>query len=92
MGGLARKAPRLAILLVVMGLANVALPLTNAFVGEFMMFNGLFHYNWVVAAAAGISIILAAVYTLRMIEKYCMVHLPTSTNPSQTYPPMLPGH
>jgi NADH-quinone oxidoreductase subunit M len=69
MGGLARKAPRLAILLVVMGLANVALPLTNAFVGEFMMFNGLFHYNWVVAAAAGISIILAAVYTLRMIEK-----------------------
>ena len=69
MGGLARKAPRLAILLVVMGLANVALPLTNAFVGEFMMFNGLFHFNWVVAAAAGISIILAAVYTLRMIEK-----------------------
>jgi NADH-quinone oxidoreductase subunit M len=33
------------------------------------MFNGLFHFNWVVAAAAGISIILAAVYTLRMIEK-----------------------
>jgi NADH-quinone oxidoreductase subunit M len=52
-----------------MGLANVALPLTNAFVGEFMMFNGLFRYNWVMAATAGISIILAAVYTLRMIEK-----------------------
>jgi NADH-quinone oxidoreductase subunit M len=69
MGGLARQAPHLAILLVIMGLANVALPLTNAFIGEFMMFNGLFSYNWVMAATAGISIILAAVYTLRMIEK-----------------------
>lgn len=69
LGGLAQQAPRLAILLVIMGLANVALPLTNAFVGEFMMFNGLFRYNWVMAATAGISIILAAVYTLRMIEK-----------------------
>jgi NADH-quinone oxidoreductase subunit M len=69
MGGLARQAPHLAILLVIMGLANVALPLTNAFIGEFMMFNGLFSYNWVLAATAGISIILAAVYTLRMIEK-----------------------
>jgi NADH-quinone oxidoreductase subunit M len=69
MGGLAQKAPTLAILLVIMGLANVALPLTNSFIGEFMMFNGLFRYNMVWAAVAGISIILAAVYTLRMIQK-----------------------
>lgn len=69
MGGLAQKAPVLAILLVVMGLANVALPLTNSFIGEFMMFNGLFQYNMIWAAVAGISIILAAVYTLRMIQQ-----------------------
>jgi NADH-quinone oxidoreductase subunit M len=69
LGGLAQKAPALAILLVVMCLANIALPLTNAFVGEFLMFNGLFQYNGWMAAAAGISIILAAVYTLNMIQK-----------------------
>ncbi len=69
LGGLAQKAPALAILLVLMSLANIALPLTNAFVGEFLMFNGLFQYNIWMAAAAGISIILAAVYTLNMIQK-----------------------
>jgi NADH-quinone oxidoreductase subunit M len=69
LGGLAQKAPVLTILLVVMALANIALPLTNAFVGEFMMFNGLFRYSIWMAAISGISIILAAVYTLNMIQK-----------------------
>ena len=69
LGGLAQKAPTLAILLVVMALANIALPLTNAFIGEFLMFNGLFQYNMVIAAVAGVSIILAAVYTLNMIQR-----------------------
>lgn len=69
LGGLAQKAPTLAILLVVMAFANIALPLTNAFIGEFMMFNGLFSYNIWITAIAGISIILAAVYTLNMVQK-----------------------
>jgi len=69
LGGLAQKAPALAIMLVVMAFANIALPLTNAFVGEFLMFNGLFSYNIWIAAIAGISIILAAVYTLNMVQK-----------------------
>ena len=69
LGGMAQKAPGLAILLVIMALANIALPLTNAFIGEFLMFNGLFQYNMVITAVAGVSIILAAVYTLNMIQK-----------------------
>lgn len=69
LGGLAQKAPAMAILLVVMAFANIALPLTNAFVGEFLMFNGLFRYNIWIAAIACISIILAAVYTLNMVQK-----------------------
>jgi NADH-quinone oxidoreductase subunit M len=68
LGGLAQKAPALTVLLVVIALANVALPLTNAFVGEFLMFSGLFRFNVWYAAAAGISIILSAVYTLNMIR------------------------
>jgi NADH-quinone oxidoreductase subunit M len=73
LGGLAQKAPGLAALLVIVALGNVALPLTNGFVGEFLMFNGIWNsltrYNIVFAATAGISIILSAVYTLNMIQK-----------------------
>lgn len=69
LGGLAQQAPWMAALLVVVALANIALPLTNAFVGEFLMFSGLFQYNPWLALLAGLSIILAAVYTLVMIQK-----------------------
>jgi NADH-quinone oxidoreductase subunit M len=74
LGGLAQKDPPLAILLVIIALANIALPLTNGFVGEFMMFNGVFSsgvtkYGVLDTAVAGICIILSAVYTLNMIKK-----------------------
>lgn len=69
LGGIAQKAPALAILLVIVALANVALPLTNAFVGEFLMFSGLYQFNIWYTVVAGISIILAAIYTLNMIQK-----------------------
>lgn len=68
LSGIANKAPGLTIALVVIAFANIALPLTNAFVGEFMMFSGLFRYSIWYAAIAGLSIILAAVYTLNMIQ------------------------
>jgi len=45
LGGIAQKAPALAILFVVIALANIALPLTNAFIGEFLMLNGVFSSN-----------------------------------------------
>ncbi|MEJ7589610.1 MAG: NADH-quinone oxidoreductase subunit M [Ferruginibacter sp.] len=70
LGGVAHQAPVLTILLVVIAFANIALPLTNAFVGEFMMFGGLFKFNIWYAAVAGLSIILAAVYTLNMVQGF----------------------
>ncbi|HLL41982.1 MAG TPA: proton-conducting transporter membrane subunit, partial [Segetibacter sp.] len=69
LGGLAQKAPALAILFVIMAFANIALPLTNSFVGEFLMFNSVFHHSKILGAVAAISIILAAVYTLWMVQK-----------------------
>ena len=74
LGGLAQKAPAMAILFVVVALANIALPLTNAFVGEFMMFTGIFtspvsEYEMITVPAAGITIILGAIYTLSMVQK-----------------------
>ena len=74
LGGLAQKAPAMALLFVVVALANIALPLTNAFVGEFMMFTGIFtspvsNYEMITVPAAGLTIIIGAVYTLRMVQK-----------------------
>jgi NADH-quinone oxidoreductase subunit M len=69
LGGVAQKAPVLTTLLVVIALANIALPLTNGFVGEFMMFAGLFKFSKWYTLFAGVSIILAAVYTLSMVQK-----------------------
>ncbi|PZP41447.1 MAG: hypothetical protein DI598_18210 [Pseudopedobacter saltans] len=69
LGGLAQKSPTLAIFFCILVFANVALPLTNAFVGEFLMFLGIFKYNVWMAVFAGISIILSAVYSLWMMQK-----------------------
>jgi NADH-quinone oxidoreductase subunit M len=69
MGGLAKQNPTLGILLVGFAFANIALPLTNAFIGEFLMFNSLFQFKPWIAAAAGVSVVLAAIYTLNMVQK-----------------------
>jgi len=62
----------LTIFFVIIALANIALPLTNAFVGEFLLFNGLLstpsNYYWILASVGGLGIILSAVYTLQMIR------------------------
>ena len=80
LGGIAHKAPVLTIMLLVIVLANIALPLTNAFAGEFMMFSGLFSFNVWFTAIAGLSIILAALYMLHMVQKvfYGEVNLVTA--------------
>lgn len=73
LGGMATAAPKMAIALVIVSLANIALPLTNGFVGEFMLFNGLFQsaseYHITFMVVAGLGIILGAVYTLNMIQR-----------------------
>jgi len=72
LGGMASIAPQMAIALVIISLANIALPLTNGFVGEFMLFNGLFGGDTnhiILMVIAGLGIILGAVYTLNMIQK-----------------------
>lgn len=72
LGGIAQHSPLLTIFFLVIALANIALPVTNAFVGEFLMFNGILatksNFYWVFALVAGLGIILSAVYTLNMIR------------------------
>lgn len=74
LGGIAQKAPVMAIFFVIIAFANIALPLTNGFIGEFLMFNGILNstvtkYGVLLTVLAGTGIILGAVYTLGMIRK-----------------------
>jgi NADH-quinone oxidoreductase subunit M len=73
MGGMASTAPKMAVALVIISLANIALPLTNGFIGEFMLFTGIFQggsaYHITFMVVAGLGIILGAVYTLNMVQK-----------------------
>jgi NADH-quinone oxidoreductase subunit M len=73
LGGMAISAPKMAIAFVIISFANIGLPLTNGFVGEFMLFNGLFQspspYHITYMVLAGLGVILGAVYTLNMVQK-----------------------
>jgi NADH-quinone oxidoreductase subunit M len=73
LGGMANGAPWMSIALLVIAFANIALPLTNGFIGEFMLFNGIFQsasqYHIVFMAVAGLGVILGAVYTLTMVQR-----------------------
>lgn len=83
MGGIAKIASGFTIALVLISLANIALPLTNGFVGEFIMFNGLFQtesaYHIGFTVFAGLGVILSAVYTLRMIQRVALGSLNSLT-------------
>jgi NADH-quinone oxidoreductase subunit M len=50
-------------------LGSVALPLTNGFIGEFLLLKSVFDHQMTLGIIAGITIILGAVYTLRLIQK-----------------------
>ena len=69
LGGIASAAPRFATIFLIIVLANVALPFTNSFVGEFLILLGLFQSNVYIGVIAGLTIILGAVYMLKMYQQ-----------------------
>ncbi|RZA03187.1 MAG: NADH-quinone oxidoreductase subunit M [Sphingobacteriaceae bacterium] len=68
LGGIAKVAPHFATAFLIITLGTVALPLTNGFIGEFLLLNGIFNASIVFAAFAGLTIIFGAVYMLRMYK------------------------
>ncbi len=65
MGGVRKLAPVFASVYMIISFASAALPLTNGFVGEFLLLSSLYEYNYWFAAIGGLTIILCAVYMLR---------------------------
>ena len=69
MGGYAKVAPKFATLFMIILLGSMAVPLTNGFIGEFILLKSIFDYDKVVAVFAGLTVILCAVYLLRLYGK-----------------------
>jgi NADH-quinone oxidoreductase subunit M len=65
LGGIRQLAPVFASCYMVITFASVALPLTNGFIGEFLLLSSLYDYSYVFAAFAGLTVIFGAVYMLR---------------------------
>lgn len=68
LGGIRNVAPFFATMFMIIMLGTVALPLTNGFVGEFLLISGVFHYSGWMAAFAATTVILGAVYMLRVYQ------------------------
>ena len=85
LGGIRSVDPTFAVLFLIVLLGSVALPLTNGFIGEFLLLNGVYQYNAVIAAVAGLSVILGAVYMLRTYQSIMLGHTVLQT---ETFAPL----
>ena len=68
-GGLVNRMPLYAFVFMVFTLANVGLPGTSGFVGEFLTLIGTFRVNTWVATLATLGTILSAAYALWLYRK-----------------------
>lgn len=78
LGGIRNLAPKFATMFMVIVLGSIALPLTNGFIGEFLLLYGVYEYNTWLSVFAGLTIILGAVYMLRMYKKIMLGNVSSS--------------
>ena len=68
-GGLVNRMPAYALVFMFFTMANVGLPGTSGFVGEFLTLMGVFQVNTWVAAVATSGVILSAAYGLWLYRR-----------------------
>jgi NADH-quinone oxidoreductase subunit M len=68
-GGLVNRMPAYALVFMLFTMANVGLPGTSGFVGEFLTLIGIFQANTWVAAVATSGVILSAAYALWLYRR-----------------------
>jgi NADH-quinone oxidoreductase subunit M len=68
LGGMARGRPALATVLMTTGVISLAVPLSSAFAGEFLILAGVFQRGWGWAVAGAVAMVLAAMYVLRLVS------------------------
>lgn len=80
LGGIRHIAPKFTSMFLIIMMGAVALPLTNGFVGEFLLISGVFDYSKVAAGFAGLTIILGAVYMLRGFQSIMLGEIKSNTS------------
>ncbi|WP_024585830.1 NADH-quinone oxidoreductase subunit M [Aliihoeflea sp. 2WW] len=68
-GGLVNNMPKYAVVFLILTMANVGLPGTSGFVGEFLTLLGVFQVNTLVALVATLGVILSAAYALWLYRR-----------------------
>jgi NADH-quinone oxidoreductase subunit M len=68
-GGLSKSMPVFSTYFMIVALSSIGLPLTNGFVGEFLILLGAYKANAVYAILAASGVILAACYMLWMLQR-----------------------
>lgn len=68
-GGLAKALPIYAICFLIITFSSIAVPMTNGFVGEFLILFGLFQTSKVFAILSVCGVVLGAAYMLWMVKK-----------------------
>jgi NADH-quinone oxidoreductase subunit M len=68
LGGMARGRPVLATVVLTAGMIALAVPGSTTFAGEFLIMAGVYGQGWGYTAIAALGIVLAAMYTLRLIS------------------------
>ncbi|MFD0917485.1 NADH-quinone oxidoreductase subunit M [Pseudahrensia aquimaris] len=68
-GGLVNRMPKYAVAFLIFTMANVGLPGTSGFVGEFLTLLGVFRVNTWVALGATTGVILSAAYALWLYRR-----------------------
>ena len=71
-GGLVNRMPAYAMIFMFFTMANVGLPGTSGFIGEFLTLVGVFQVNTWVAAVATTGVILSAAYALWLYRRVVM--------------------
>jgi NADH-quinone oxidoreductase subunit M len=68
-GGLASALPLFTIAFVIVTMSSIAVPLTNGFIGEFLILLGSYEYSPVVAVFSVTGVVLGAAYMLWMVKR-----------------------
>jgi NADH-quinone oxidoreductase subunit M len=68
LGGMARGRPILATTVIIVGVATLAVPGSNAFASEFLVLLGAFQTKAALGVIASLAVVLAAMYMLRWIS------------------------
>jgi len=68
LGGMARGRPTLATVVLVAGMIALAVPGSATFAGEFLIMAGAYDQGWGYSVVVALGIVLAAMYTLRVIS------------------------